>query len=395
MAQGNNQQTILNEKILYIKGGNAVEEGERLIPQRGKLRKGGPDQFVLAVLSLMHKNASLRLVTFGKEKKEKKIGNIELIEFDSQKTAQSIFSKIYYRLILILRFAISSIFFRPDVVLCGLDGIKGLIALICAKVSRSKFIFSAHTNLNLDQFSQLHILSNKFLVCFSDCVLVHGEFLADQALEYGINRTKLFCYASTIDDDELTLINIQKKHLIEKPAIIKTILFTGRMEENKGIYDLLEAFCLAKLENTELIYIGSGDGLIHIQSYVEHKKIRSVRFLGQIPYIEIYPYLCAATVLIAPTQSVFPEGRCKSVVEAFFAGIPVITPDYGCFPYLVEHGVNGLVYPADSVRELTDAIVNLMQNPELILQLREGAVNTGKKLFKSRSFKDTLAVSLE
>jgi hypothetical protein len=79
----NNKQSVLSEKILYIKGGNAVEEGERLVPQRGRLRKGGPDQLLLAVLSRIHTDDFLRLVTFGREKNEKKIGNIELLEYDS------------------------------------------------------------------------------------------------------------------------------------------------------------------------------------------------------------------------------------------------------------------------------------------------------------------------
>jgi glycosyltransferase involved in cell wall biosynthesis len=389
----NHFSSVTYKKILYVKGGYAVEEGDRLVKQRGKVLKGGPDQFFLAVLSIIPKDAFIRVVTFGREGRSKKIDRIELIEYSIRKVTQSKFLKSLYYGSVLLKFIISSLIYRPKVILCGMDGPIGIAALISAKLSGIKFIFSAHNDLHGPQVSNLYKILNKYLVTLSDQIIVHGEFLADQVLSYGVSKNKFFSYASSPDEAELDLINDLKNQQVKRgdgQTKKKTILFVGRMEEDKGIFDLLDAFCLAKLDNTELLYIGDGSLLTNIRELVLKKNIQNVQFLGQISHVEVYEKLSSATVLIAPTRSKFPEGRCMSVEEALITGIPVIAPNYGAFPYLVSHQVNGLLYQSDSVEELSKAIVKVIKNPDLLMLFKEGALNSGKSLLESRTFRDAL-----
>ena len=392
--QNNKFRSNEKEKILYIKGGNAIEEGTRLVPLNGTILKGGPDQFFLAVLSLMRKDDSLRLVTFGKENKSKTVGNVELVEYALRKNTQSKLTKSYYFATEIIRFIVSSWIYNSKVILCGLDGPTGLAALLCAKLCGARFIFSVHNALNLPQVSNLYRKSNKLLVRYSDRIIVHGEFLADQVLSYGVDKSKLAEYASTIDDDELRLINDLKKQDFSNQINKKIILFVGRLEEDKGVYDLLQAFNLAKLDSVELVYIGDGGALEDIKNKVSQSNILNVRFLGHIPYSQVYQHLCSASVLVTPTQTRFPEGRCKSIVEAFIAGVPVIAPDYGPFPYLVKNKVNGLMYEPDSVVGLSQAIVNIIKTPDLLCTLKVGAAKSGQSLLNSSSYSDALLNAL-
>ena len=51
------------------------------------------------------------------------------------------------------------------------------------------------------------------------------------------------------------------------------------------------------------------------------------------------------------------------------AGLPVIATDSGGPAELIEHGVNGLLYPAGDREALASALVTLARNPELRMRL--------------------------
>ena len=47
---------IRKRRVVYIKGGRAIEEAERLFPLQGEVPNGGPDQFLLAVIDYLDDN---------------------------------------------------------------------------------------------------------------------------------------------------------------------------------------------------------------------------------------------------------------------------------------------------------------------------------------------------
>ncbi|UYN85589.1 MAG: glycosyltransferase family 4 protein [Cyclobacteriaceae bacterium] len=58
-----------------------------------------------------------------------------------------------------------------------------------------------------------------------------------------------------------------------------------------------------------------------------------------------------------------------SVIEAMALGLPVVSTDVGGLPYLIEHGVNGVLVPSNNPGEMTKAIGELLTNPEYARQL--------------------------
>ena len=77
------------------------------------------------------------------------------------------------------------------------------------------------------------------------------------------------------------------------------------------------------------------------------------------------------------------------VVDMFGAGTPVLALKYQCIDELVHHGSNGMVFK-NSV-ELVEQIRLLSHDPDLLDQLREGAIRTGgRKFFDEWTQKTTL-----
>ena len=81
-----------------------------------------------------------------------------------------------------------------------------------------------------------------------------------------------------------------------------------------------------------------------------------------------------------------------AAMESLVAGTPVIAPDFGPFPYLVEHNVNGILFEAGSVNALEAALTAVIEQPAHYDKLSEGARQSGAVLTKSSSsFADAVA----
>lgn len=63
-----------------------------------------------------------------------------------------------------------------------------------------------------------------------------------------------------------------------------------------------------------------------------------------------------------------------SVIEAMALGLPVVSTNVGGMPYLIQHGVDGLLVPPNDVDAMVSAILHLFENPskrdELITNAR-------------------------
>lgn len=62
-----------------------------------------------------------------------------------------------------------------------------------------------------------------------------------------------------------------------------------------------------------------------------------------------------------------------SLIEAFAAGLPVVTTSAGGIPYIVRHEENGLLVPPGDDAELARQALRLLRDPDLAPSLTEAA----------------------
>jgi glycosyltransferase involved in cell wall biosynthesis len=125
------------------------------------------------------------------------------------------------------------------------------------------------------------------------------------------------------------------------------VLFLGRLEAGKGIFELLEA--LARLRpavpDVRLVCAGDGDR-IAVARFAERLGIAdAVKFTGWVGPSGKRALLESAAVFAAPS---YDASLPLSLVEAMAAGVPVIASAVGGIPEVVVDGVSGyLVAPGD------------------------------------------------
>ena len=158
---------------------------------------------------------------------------------------------------------------------------------------------------------------------------------------------------------------IKKKLKLSQDDIV--ILFTGRLVEEKGIKELIQAF--NKLNNDKLKLIITGD--INPRNYKlkmfvhELKKIsnknKNIIFTGYINYHKIPLYYNIADVGVIP--SIWEEPFALTVIEHLAAGHPVIVSNSGAMPELVNNNVAIVVNKSfNFVNNLSEALLKVKSN---------------------------------
>ena len=154
------------------------------------------------------------------------------------------------------------------------------------------------------------------------------------------------------------------------------ILFLGRLEVSKGIFDLLEAVAALRSTLPDVRLVCAGDGQrIAVARYAERLGIAdAVKFTGWVGPSGKRALLETAAVFALPSyDEALPNGLC----EAMAAGVPVVASPVGGIPEVVTDGVSGLlVAPGDKAtleRQLRRLLVDRAVGAQLGAAARETA----------------------
>jgi len=158
----------------------------------------------------------------------------------------------------------------------------------------------------------------------------------------------------------------------------------ARLAEQKDHRTLLAAVpaVVARRPGTRFVIAGDGELREELERAAEGLP---VDFLG---HREDVPMLLASLDVFAfPSQF---EGLCLAVIEAQAAGVPVVATSVGGLRETVVDGETGLLVPPRDPRALADAIVRLLDDPELSARLAEEARRRAQRYSEARMVAQTL-----
>lgn len=151
-----------------------------------------------------------------------------------------------------------------------------------------------------------------------------------------------------------------------------TIGYIGRLAREKGLEDLFVALSALQDLPWQLLLIGGGPDEQLLRRLAGQLQIQDR--ICWIPYVkntEMYRYYPAMQTLVLPsrTTTAWKEQFGRVLIEAMICGTPVIGSSSGEIPLVI--GDAGLVFPEGDCPSLAVAIRQLMDKPELCLQLQE------------------------
>jgi len=155
------------------------------------------------------------------------------------------------------------------------------------------------------------------------------------------------------------------------PTNAPLLLFLGRLNRDKGVIDLTEAFLnlVRRVPDAWLLLVGPDEeallpGIMNICSGVAD----CVRHLGFTRQPE--RYMAAADIFCLPS---YREGFGAVIIEAAATGLPTVASRiYGITDAIID-GETGLLHPPGDSTALTAALVDLLQHPERRFAMGEKA----------------------
>ncbi len=159
---------------------------------------------------------------------------------------------------------------------------------------------------------------------------------------------------------------------VEQPAQ-QQVLYVGRIESAKGIFDLLQAWVqvLIHCPDARLTVIGQdhSNGLFSQQA--RSLGINdSILLTGPLSSSRIAAIMRESRVFCLPSHK---EGTPVCVMEALASGLPVVATRVGGIPDIVAHGTTGLLVEKGDIGGLADALVSLLRDPSGCIRMGKAA----------------------
>lgn len=159
------------------------------------------------------------------------------------------------------------------------------------------------------------------------------------------------------------------------------LLFWGRMEDEKGVPELLRAFANVKRQREGVRLHLAGEG----NRYDAYRQL--ARELGLEADTVFHGWLDTAAIqsLAGESRAALFPSRIESFglapAEAMAAGLPVICTNAGALPEIVTDGVTGAVTPTGDIDSLTHAILNLLADATASEEMAHSARDAVRQKF--------------
>lgn len=161
----------------------------------------------------------------------------------------------------------------------------------------------------------------------------------------------------------------------------KTIGYMARLAKEKGLHHLVDAFIKLKSQpGTEHVKLKIAGWLSREnESYANEQWKRlndaglsgDFEYLGSIDRESKLDFFSRIDVLSVPTE--FQEPKGLYALEALAAGVPVVLPDHGSFPELVEQSKGGVLFEPGNTQQLAQRLIEMLSDDPSRIQLgRQG-----------------------
>ncbi len=184
-------------------------------------------------------------------------------------------------------------------------------------------------------------------------VVTVSQALGDRAIALGARRDCVDVVPNGIDTSLFRVRDAAEARAeLGIPPTGRLLLYVGRLERAKGVFDLLEAFAKVEGDDVSLVLLGDGSGRAEAEAMAKPFGDR-VRFLGARPLGEVPVWIAASTLLTLPSWA---EGSPNVIREAIACGRPVVATNVGGIPELVRSEATGRLVPAKRPDALAAAL---------------------------------------
>ncbi len=193
-------------------------------------------------------------------------------------------------------------------------------------------------------------------------IAVPSGFLADLFARHGL--------ATTIVPNIVDL----SRFTPGTPVAAPVLLVARNLEPLYGIDMAIRAVALLHRRGiaARLIVAGAGPEAARLRRVAEGEGVAPfIRFTGRVDNRAMAALYAEARIALNPSRA---DNMPNSILEAWAAGVPVVSTAVGGVPYLVDDGETGLLCPVDDPEAMADTVARLHNDTDLYAGLREAGL---------------------
>lgn len=187
-----------------------------------------------------------------------------------------------------------------------------------------------------------------------------------------------------IDQSDCNISLLREKYNVGERRIVLTNI--GYFNEQKAQVDLLQAFHLvaSKRSDAQLVIVGWGRLEKELKEATKNLGLEDrVIFTGKLSRSEVFEILAVTDLFVLSSHW---EGFGRVLAEAMALGKPVISTDTDGSREVIEDGKTGILVPIKNRQILAQAILDLLEEPDLMVQMGEEGLKRVTELFNCEQF---------
>ena len=191
----------------------------------------------------------------------------------------------------------------------------------------------------------------------ADKIVTPSGFLVDVFEEFGLKAEAVF---NTVDFDSFEFKNRVK--------LEPKLLVARNLEKLYNVSCAIKSFEIVKgkFPRAQLVIIGYGKDEANLKDLVRNLNLKDVEFTGRVERDRIPDHYQKCDIFVNSSDI---DNMPVSFLEAFSAGLPVVSTDSGGIPYIVKDGYNGLLVKTGNYEALAEKIIYLLENQTQALKL--------------------------
>lgn len=247
---------------------------------------------------------------------------------------------------------------------CSLAGLAGRLAARWCGVP--KIVFTVHAFASRPHQAawkqRLALEIERRLDPYTDHYCVSTQIFHDQLLQKKIAETRRVSIIPLgIELASVALSREQARARLGLPNDAAVVISAGRLESQKGLRYLIEAWSAVRRDVPGAMLVLLGDGPLRgeLESLAERLNVReSIYFTGW--RTDANELLAAGDLFCLPSLW---EAFGYVLLEAMAAGIPIVASDVDGIPEVLMQGRLGKLVPAGDCSSLARAVADLLHDP--------------------------------
>lgn len=169
-------------------------------------------------------------------------------------------------------------------------------------------------------------------------------------------------------------VALKEKYGLSKTA--KTLLYLGRLDPEKNVGAVIDAFLKAreKLADVQLVIVGDGVDKARLEK--QAADYPDIHFLGRITPPELYEIYRLGDVFVTASEI---ETQGIVLIEAAATGLPLIAVDKGAVSEVCRNGENGFLCQPGDIEGIAQAMVEILSNDGLRRKFGKASLEIAKQ----------------